>query len=192
LGYDGQLDYDTAYSTQAVATSKQKRKFEHLRGKQHPLDQRDTSKVVINLSDKALEPAAISIPSKGLNYAQTTSVKSNTKDLISGIEQAIHHLPTDTEEEIRRETSRIIRHAKPQKNNTPRVEREALLALRNDDSVTIHPADKGNATVILSSTDYNSKIRALLDDPVYKRLTFDPTSKNRKTDRFPHQEVRPP
>jgi len=58
-----------AYSTQTVATSKQKRKFEHLHGKQHPVDQIDTSKVVINLSDKDLEPAAISILSKGLNYA---------------------------------------------------------------------------------------------------------------------------
>jgi hypothetical protein len=114
------------------------------------------------------------------------------KDLISRIEQAIHHLPTDTAEEIQQETSWIIRHAKPQKNNTLRVEREALLALRNDDSIMILPADKGNATVILSSTDYNSKIRALLDELVHKRLTSDPTSKNRKTDHFPHQEVRPP
>jgi hypothetical protein len=143
------------------------------------MDQIDTSKVVINLSDKALEPAAISILSKGLNYAQTTSINSNMKDLISGIEQAIHHLSTDTAEEIRQETSRIIRHAKSQ-DNIPRVEREGLLPLRNDDSITILPADKCKATVIISSTEYNRKLRALLDSPVYKRLTFDPTSKIEK------------
>jgi hypothetical protein len=60
------------------------------------------------------------------------------------------------------------------------VEREALWTLQNDDSITILPADKGNATVILSSTDYKSKVRYLLDDPVYKRLTSDPTSKIEK------------
>jgi hypothetical protein len=79
---------------------------------------------------------------KGPNYAQTTSIRSNMKDFISGIEQAIHHLPTETAEEIRQETSQIIRLAKPQRNNTPKAEREALLTLRNDDSITILPADK--------------------------------------------------
>jgi hypothetical protein len=73
-----------AYTIQAAATAK--RKFEHLHGTQHPVVQIDTSKVVINLSDKALKPAVISILSKGLNYAQTTSIKSNMKDFISGIE----------------------------------------------------------------------------------------------------------
>jgi len=51
------------------------------------------------------------------------------------------------------------------------------LTLRNDDSITILPSDKGNATVILSSTDYKSKIGSLLDDNEYKKLLCDPTSK---------------
>jgi hypothetical protein len=40
----------------------------------------------------------------------------------------------------------------------------------------ILPADKGNATVVLSSTDYHNKIKVVLDDPVYRRLTTDPTN----------------
>jgi ATP-dependent Lon protease len=169
-----------ACTLQATTTTKHKRKFEHLHGIQHPEDQIDANKVVINLSNKDLEPAAVSILSKGLNYAQTTSIKSNMKDFISGIEQAIHHLPTETAEEIRQEASRIIRLAKPQRTNTSKAEREALRTLRNDDSITILPADKGNATVILSSTDYKSKIISLLDDHVYKKLLYDPTSKTEK------------
>jgi hypothetical protein len=51
------------------------------------------------------------------------------------------------------------------------------LTLRNDDSITILPVDEGNATVILSSTDYKKKVRSLVDDPVYKKLSYDPTSK---------------
>jgi hypothetical protein len=169
-----------ACTLQATTTTKQKRKFEHLHGIQHPVDQTDANKVVINLSNKDLEPAAVSILSKGLNYAQTTSIKSKMKDFISGIEQAIHHLPTETAEEIRQEASRIIRLAKPQRTNTSKAEREALRTLRNDDSVTILPADKGNATVILSSTVYKSKVRSLLDDHMYKKLLCDPTSKIEK------------
>jgi hypothetical protein len=102
------------------------------------------------------------------------------KDFISGIEQAIHHLPTETAEEIRQEASRILRRAKPQRTNTSKAEREALRTLRNNDSITILPSDKGNATVILSSTDYKSKIGSLLDDHVCKKLLCDPTSKIEK------------
>jgi hypothetical protein len=57
------------------------------------------------------------------------------EDFISRIEQAIHHLPMETAEEIQQETSQIIRLAKPQRNNTTKAEREALLTLRNDDSI---------------------------------------------------------
>jgi hypothetical protein len=42
------------------------------------------------------------------------------------------------------------------------------------------PADKGKANVILSSTNYKSKIGALLEDHVYKKLSCDPTSKIEK------------
>jgi hypothetical protein len=56
-----------ACNLQATTTTKQKRKVEHLQGIQHPGDQMDANKVVINLSSKDLEPAAVSILSKGLN-----------------------------------------------------------------------------------------------------------------------------
>jgi hypothetical protein len=35
--------------------------------------------------------------------------------------------------------------------------------------------DKGNTTAVLSSKDYHKKIKSILDDPMYKRLTFHPT-----------------
>jgi len=75
-------------AAQASATSKQNRKFKHLRGTQHPGDQVDT--------DKVLDSAAIVILSKGLNLAQSTDIRPHTKGFISGTEQAIQHLPRDT------------------------------------------------------------------------------------------------
>jgi len=76
LGYEG--EWTTA---QASATTKQKRKFEHLHGTQHPVD---TDRVVVNLSDKVLDAAAIAVLSKDLNFAETT-IRSHTKDFISGV-----------------------------------------------------------------------------------------------------------
>jgi hypothetical protein len=118
----------------------------------------DANKVVKNLSSKDIEPAAFSILSKGINFAQAKSIKSKMKDFISGIEQAIHPLPTKTAEEIRQEASRIISRDKPQRTKSLKAESEALRTLRNDDSITILPADKVKATVILCSTDYKSNI----------------------------------
>jgi hypothetical protein len=135
---------------------------------------------VVNLTNRALDPAAIAILSKGLNYAQTTSLKSNLKDVISGVERAIQHLSMETAEEIRQETSQILRHSRPQKRNTSQAERNALLALQNDKDIAILPTDKGNVAVVLLSEDYHNKIKTLLSDPEYTKLTMDPTSKTER------------
>jgi hypothetical protein len=134
------------------------------------VDHIDTEKVVVNLTDRVLDLAAVAILSTGSNFAHTTNPRLNLKDVISVVKCSIQHLPTEAAEEIRQETNRILRHSKSQKRNISKAEREALLALRSNEDVTILPADKGNATVVLSSTDYHNKIKMVLDDPVYRRL----------------------
>lgn len=42
-------------------------------------------------------------------------------------------------------------------------------------------ADKGNATVIMNTTDYHRKVRNLIEDGHYTRLQNDPTEANLKT-----------
>ena len=57
-----------------------------------------------------------------------------------------------------------------------------MKTLKENTNLTILPADKGNATVILNTTDYKQKITSLLEDPSYRRLARDPTdSMERKT-----------
>jgi hypothetical protein len=78
-----------------------KHKFGHLQGTQPPINRvTNTDKFVANIINRTLNPAMLAILSKGLNYAQTTRLKSNLEDIISGIEQAIQHLPNDTAEEM--------------------------------------------------------------------------------------------
>jgi hypothetical protein len=135
---------------------------------------------VVNLPNKALDPAVVKILSKGLNYAHTISLKDNLKDVISGVEQAIQHLPTEMAEEIWQETSQILRQSKPQKKNTSKAEHEALQALWMVREIMVIPADKGNMAVILLSKDYDNKVRVILSDPLYTKLTVDRTSKTER------------
>jgi hypothetical protein len=120
-----------AHLTQASTTSKQKWKFKYLCGTPHPVDHVDTDKIVVNLTDKVLDLAALSVLSRGLNFVQTTNIRSCSKGVISRIEQA-----------IQQETSWIIRHTKLQKKITSRVEQEALLNLWSNDSIMILPQTK--------------------------------------------------
>jgi hypothetical protein len=78
-------------------------------------------------------------------------------------------------EEARQETFRIIKTASKPRDNLTRAERSALRSLKQNTELTILPADKGNATVILNTTDYKLKISALLDHTSYRKLTKDPT-----------------
>jgi hypothetical protein len=77
----------------------------------------------------------------------------------------------DTEQE----TVRIIKSSSRPRDNLTRAEREALRALKKNTELTILPADKGNATVVLNTVDYKQKITSLLQDPSYRRLARDPT-----------------
>lgn len=49
--------------------------------------------------------------------------------------------------------------------------------MRNYRSVVALKADKGNATVLLDSTSYHSKVMTILNEEIFGRLTKDPTGK---------------
>jgi hypothetical protein len=51
----------------------------------------------------------------------------------------------------------------------------ALRSLKSNDLLTVLPADKGNATVVMNTSDYNQKAATLLDDITYTKLKKDPT-----------------
>jgi hypothetical protein len=123
-------------------------------------------KVAINLTNRELEPAAVSVLSKGLDFAQTADSIANLKETISITERAILHIPKDIAEEIRQETSCILKHAKPRKENVTKEEKRALMALQNDTNIAILLADKENATVVILDQDYHNKMRSILHDMV--------------------------
>jgi hypothetical protein len=64
-------------------------------------------------------------------------------------------------------TKSIKQYAK-KKQPLTKNERTALRTVKDNTHLTILPADKGNATVILNTTQYKQKIASLLEDSAYK------------------------
>ncbi|XP_049944329.1 uncharacterized protein LOC126426458 [Schistocerca serialis cubense] len=111
------------------ATEKQCGKFTRLYGARQHADHTTNAKTVINLAGKELDETTISVLSRGLNFAPVPRTLPK-RDIISSIEQAVHGLPTEAAEEVRRETCRVLEKAKMPKNNITSAEWKALKALR--------------------------------------------------------------
>jgi hypothetical protein len=157
------------------------KKFQRLHRTQHPPLPPDNRKTVINLSEIPLEEAARSALSKGLNYAVALAVLP-VGDILCGVEKEVGALPEETAEEVRQETVRILKGSHKPKDNLTGEDRRALRALKVNEALTVLLADKGNATVVLDTADYNQKIAALLEDKAYRKLKKDPSeSVERKT-----------
>ena len=151
----------------------QTRKFEGLY-KRPEAPQLDINKVVVNLSDTILTTEAKSVLAKGGNFAVTpTSIP--TEEIITRVEAAIYKLPKKEADEIRVETCRLLKRAKPPKCNISKGEQRALIELRKNKQLIILPADKGNATVVMNSADYETKIKDLLSADNYSIRKRDPT-----------------
>ena len=70
---------------------------------------------------------------------------------------------------------RILRDSSRPEDNLTGTERRAFRDLQKNTDLTILLANKGNATVLLNTVDYNHKIGALLQDTAYRRLAKGPT-----------------
>ncbi|CAG4972619.1 unnamed protein product [Parnassius apollo] len=85
-------------------------------------------------------------------------------------------------EAIRQDISSMLRRYSVPKLNLPKEEFIALKNLRNKPELTIIRADKGKATLVMDTSDYNSKIQKFLSDvSTYKKVKNDPTSSTLKT-----------
>ncbi|XP_064616820.1 uncharacterized protein LOC135480823 [Liolophura sinensis] len=160
----------------------QKRKFELLskhtnrESTQRPTSH--TSKTVINLSSRTLTPNEATLLAKGLNYIPTQD-KIPRGDFVSAIEKGLQQLaPGGNVDYMRHQISDILIKATKQKPNINREERTAIKNLRTDNTITIVPADKGRATVILDKNKFNQLVNDMLSDTTtYRQITKDPTPK---------------
>ncbi|XP_030764236.1 uncharacterized protein LOC115888610 [Sitophilus oryzae] len=171
------ITYQNMQNELERTSARQKIKYEKLQPKTKP-EYRislEPARTVVNLTDKTLTTSEVTLLAKGGNFAITPKVVP-VEDIIAGTEAAIRNLPNSIADEIRFETVNILRTAKAPKSNLSREEHQALKSLNADKDILVLPADKGNATVVMKSEDYRSKIEDLLEPQTYKLLKKDPTA----------------
>ena len=57
-----------------------------------------------------------------------------------------------------------MKKVRPLPSNISKSERRALIELRKCREITILPADKGKATVVMNVSDYEDKVTEMLSD----------------------------
>ena len=145
--------------------------------------ERIKSKWIVNLSNRTLTSEEETVLKKGMNFAVTPN-KIPVDEFVIGIESACRVIGPHTKEAetLRSNCVRILKNAPPPKPNLKKEEREALSSLARDKTITIVPADKGRATVVMNTEDYKSKANTLLSDTTtYQKLEKDPTPKFSQT-----------
>lgn len=133
------------------------------------------SQAVINLLPDPVDTPTRSLLSKGLNFAIPPK-RIPVEEIICAVELAVKDMPHTRAEEIRQDVAVTLRKSKLPRYNLSREEREALRKLKMDETRLVLPADKGNATVIMTTELYNEKISQMLEEGPYKVIR-NPTKK---------------
>ena len=139
----------------------------------------DSRKVVRNLSQRSLTESKTNVLALGLNFAVTPKTVP-VVDIIAAVECAANELLEERALEFRAEVKKCLQNAKKPRPNLSREQREALKKLREDDSIVILPADKGNATVVMNKEDYDKKMADILDGGDYAVVKTNPIPKLEK------------
>jgi len=129
-------------------------------------------KWVVNLSSQPLSSSQEAALKLGLNYAITPK-KVPVAHILAFVESGIKQVPTAEADIIRASITSILRNTRPpQQANISQDQLNALKSLADDPTITILPADKGRAVVIMDSSIYNDKIDGLLQDKkTYTKIT---------------------
>ncbi|XP_072048537.1 uncharacterized protein [Amphiura filiformis] len=137
-------------------------------------------KWVVNLSKHKLTDPQKRVLAKGLNFAPSPN-KIPYDEYIVATELACYKLLQNEVTVLRSEMANTLRSAKPMKSNISKEERQAIFDLKKDESILILPADKGKATVVMDTEEYEQKLNNMLsDEKTYEVLTKDPIAKYKR------------
>ena len=96
---------------------------------------------------------------------------------IVATEKACQHLMQGKAEELRGEIKSLLKKKQNTKPNIPREEYLVLKQIKNDNTRMVLTADKGVSMVVVDMEEYIKKSEELLQQPNYKILQSDPTTK---------------
>ena len=108
--------------------------------------------VVWNLSSRVLTVDQEGVLSRGLKFAPTPAAIP-VVELFAATEKVCKAMPDQSRvADFRFRVSRMLQVAQPPGSNLKPTEKSALRSLSRDRKITIVPADKGNAVVVLDSS----------------------------------------
>ena len=136
------------------------------------------SKWVINLSDTPLTKAQTRLLAHGPNFAIIPRHPPK-EEYVASIEYACQKLNEGKADELRVEIKNILKKIQPNRSNITKDEFWAIKELKQDDKRIILTADKGVALVVLNKKDYIERAEHLLNQPTYRKIQEDPTSKQK-------------
>ena len=119
-----------------------------------------TKKWVINLSKPALTIEQLSLLQKGPNFAITPKYPP-MEAYITVVEEAASKLPSTEADELRSDTSSLLRchnHHHNNHSNLNPAQCRALTQLKQDTSRVVLTVDKGVAMVIMDKQEYINKV----------------------------------
>ena len=127
----------------------------------------DKNKWVINLSSRPLSDTEVSLLKKGLNFPLIPSNIPVT-EIVAKVESTMRTLDSEQADTVRRTVNVILQQAKPPKPNITKDMQEALKNLKQDDTITVLPADKGRASVVQDTNTYHDKMKTLIETGPYQ------------------------
>ena len=139
-----------------------------------------TSKWVINRTQRDLTKAQKEVLALGLNFTPVPS-RVPVSDIATAIESGTRGLLRRKllgkveVNDLRGRICGALKKLKPPSTNMTKEQKSALKDLRAMEGVTILPADKGKATVVMEREEYDSKMMELLLSSTYRKLPTDPT-----------------
>ena len=122
----------------------------------------DKNKWVINLSSRPLSDTEVSLLKKGLNFALIPSNIPVT-EIVAKVKSTMRTLDSEQADTVRRTVNVILQQVKPPKPNITKDKQEALKNLKQDDTITVLPADKGRACVVQDTNTYHDKMKTLIE-----------------------------
>ena len=114
---------------------------------------------------------------------QTTASRCGKYNLVQahccvGVNES-HHLPPwwRNSKAAKTRSEFISQISKPPTGEPDWETAQAIRSLRRDKDIIIRPGDKGNATVAMNRSDCTVKMESQLEDPAYKKLKRNPTTR---------------
>ena len=132
---------------------------------------------VKNLSSRQFSKSETEVLSKGMKFAAAPR-KVPVLDFVCGVEKGLKKVAHEYKslvDLVRSRVTQVLSNAKSPQSNLTKDETESLQKLQGYDDIIVLSADKGNCTVVMDKSDYDSKLKVLLNDSAtYKIVTKNP------------------